>query len=206
MPLSKSSVDADTDVDLSWLNTHKRLTDIKQNYFREPMASINLYFVYVNINDYINKITRQTQDFGGSENTVITNDQLLAFAQRHKILDNVKYQLQDILLYNIDIEPENIQDMANTGGYDTFVSSGKRFLTSVPLLGDVKISKSIFIFHELNAIYFIFQEMLPDESKKPKPILKILDDSVKKAGVSNGKKTKRVAIVPHRRTKRVIDN
>ena len=67
-----------------------------------------------------------------------------------------KYKLLDLLVFNIDLDPENIQDFSHS---DLIADFSSRFLKSVSVLNDIKIPASIFIFHNLNAIYLIFQEI-----------------------------------------------
>ena len=88
---------------------------------------------------------------------------------------NTKYRLMEILLYNVESDVENIQNI------DTNI------LKIVTISEEIIIQPSLCIFHEINSLYFVFQEV-EIETYQPKPILKILSDINK-----GGKKTKKVA-------------
>ena len=179
-------------MDTSWLNEYESISNIERNYCREEMSEIDVFFVYSTgsliehiINDKIELVDMK-----------IGREQLLQMIQNKKGRDSQgrdsrKYQLMDILVYNVDLEPENIQKYAKSG-------SGS-FLKVLPIVDEIVLLPSIFIFHSLNAIYFMFKEV---EKKPLKPILKI--------GPSSVTKTKRVRICPsvdnHTRKQRSDEN
>jgi hypothetical protein len=168
------------DLDISWVEKHERLLNIYENYQREHMDSIKICYIYVNLKSEIEKVICENEDlfFNGNHN-VITKERVLQIVQNKKLLDhNLKYTIDTILVYNVSIEPENIQKYVNS-------ESVESFLKIYPIVDEIQLSPSIFIFHEINSIYFIFKQ----SEVKPKSILKI-SDKVKE----NGKKTKRVRI------------
>ena len=66
-----------------------------------------------------------------------------------------------MLSYQVDIEPEQIQSYANDLGHGH--GTGHNFLKTLSILDDITITPSIFIFHDINSIYFIFQEVENDK-------------------------------------------
>lgn len=168
--VSKSNIF--NDFNLSWLDEHKRLTDMQQNYMRENMQNIKIHSIYINTKSFIDKIDSNDQDLVtvGLTHSVLHNEKVLQLVQNNRNhIPGKKYKLLDILVYNIDIEPEHVQNFVqNSTGYDT------SFLKKIPIIDDITIPASIFIFHDLNAIYFVFEEIESDEyTLKPKPIIKI---------------------------------
>ena len=183
--VSKSNIF--NDFNLSWLDEHKRLTDMQQNYMRENMQNIKIHSIYINTKSFIDKIDSNDQDLVtvGLTHSVLHNEKVLQLVQNNRNrIPGKKYKLLDILVYNIDIEPEHIQNFVqNSTGYDT------SFLKKIPIIDDITIPASIFIFHDLNAIYFVFEEIESDEyTLKPKPIIKIHagNTSTSYSGVQNG--------------------
>ena len=80
-----------------------------------------------------------------------------------------RYKLMDILSYNVEIEPENIQPFLNidsSGGQNVF-------LRTLPITNDITIAPSIFIFHGINSIYFLFSLDKPHHKHTLKSILKV---------------------------------
>lgn len=183
--VSKSNIF--NDFNLSWLDEHKRLTDMQQNYMRENMQNIKIHSIYINTKSFIDKIDSNDQDLVtvGLTHSVLHNEKVLQLVQNNRNrIPGKKYKLLDILVYNIDIEPEHIQNFVqNSTGYDS------SFLKKIPIIDDITIPASIFIFHDLNAIYFVFEEIESDEyTLKPKPIIKIHagNTSTSYSGVQNG--------------------
>jgi hypothetical protein len=148
------------DLDISWINEHERLSAIHQNYNREIMESIHLYFIYINHNLYIEKIIHDKQPLCLSEDktySYLSKEILLQIIQSRKIKTPFsKYKLTDVLSYLVNLEPEHIQYYSKN---ENFEEHGTNFFNVLNVINDIQIQPSIFIFHEMNAIYFLFQEV-----------------------------------------------
>ena len=181
------------EVDDSWLKEHKRLTKIQElESIKEPMVSIQSHFIYINIHSYIDKIVSETIDLNLGKDGVssfIYNDFLLQLIQSKKINTPIsKYKLKDIILYNVELEPEHVQNYSNS---ESFQDLSKSFFKPISVINDTIVQPSLFIFHNVNCLYFIFQESFNDPSQpmKPKPIIKFLDNNPQ---TYSHKKTKKV--------------
>ena len=170
------------DLDISWIEKHERMNNIHTNYQREPMDSIKMCYIYVNLYSEIEKVIYENENLGqidSSNNRIISKERVLQIVQNKKMLnDTLKYTIDTILVYNVSIEPENIQKYVNSENF-----TSEPFLKVYPIIDEILIHPSIFIFHEINCIYFIFKQI--DIKPIPKSILKT---------GGNGKKTKRVRI------------
>ena len=177
----------DGDLDISWIDKHNKLHMIDKNYSREPMENIDIHTIFVNTQNAIEKISSDKIDI--YDNT-IPKEKILKIVQDNKTIQgHAKYKLLDIVVYNVDLEPQHIQDFVQNYTIDS-----SRFFKTYPIVDDIRIAPSIFIFHSLNAIYFVFQEIEVVLNPLIKPILKIGGD-VKKH-------TKKVRICePTERTK-----
>lgn len=158
------------DLDISWIDKQNKLHNIETNYCREPMESIVIHFVYTNLEKNIEKISSDNIDV---INNVISKERILQLIQHNKSIHNSKYRLMDILVYNVDLEPNHIQEFV----YNELDTT--KFFKVCPVLDDIIIHPSVFIFHSINAIYFIFQEIELIENPIVKPILKIGKDAKK---------------------------
>lgn len=176
------------DLDLSWIEEDTRMSKISQNYFRENMKYIYTYCIYINKGLNIDKIVSSVQELSviglsAEPSYGLSHTSILNIIQTNQILSTgIQYNLLDILVYNVDLEPENIQGFSKIDSFDVFTS---RFLKTGLIGQDIHISPSIFIFHNLNALYFIFQEV--DNEK-------INLQTALKSGNISKKKTKRVSI------------
>jgi len=161
------------DLDMSWIEEEERLQNIQTNYSREPMESIKTYFIYINKNQYIDKILCEIQELeinSDSKGSQINKETILKIIQTKKISTPFsKYKLVDILLYNIDLEPEHIQDYSKANIED---NSNKDLLKKIPIFDEITIAPSIFIFHGINSLYFIFQEVDIEKVKPSRHSLK----------------------------------
>jgi succinate dehydrogenase/fumarate reductase cytochrome b subunit len=54
----------------------------------------------------------------------------------------------------VDLEPEHVQTYAKSD-----ISDANSFLVKIPIVDDIFIQPSIFVFHGMNSVYFIFQEI-----------------------------------------------
>ena len=195
---------------MSWILEQERILQIQQNYSREPMENIVCCFLYVNENNSLEKITYDTlslQSYLNKENDknnksghILPKELVLQLIQNKKIYTPTsKYIFKHSWLYLVDLEPENIQDYSKSENFHQ-LSSG--FMRVFHTIQDISIPSSIFIFHSLNMLYFLFEEVSVKYS--PKPILKIGLNSSQSSGSlvsnstsSNDKKKKRVTIKLH---------
>jgi hypothetical protein len=191
---------------MSWILEEERLLQIQQNYIREPMDSIRLYFLYINLQSYIEKITYETINLSYYKEkgcSIIPKEQVLQLIQNKRITtNNSKYIFKDSLLYLVDLEPENIQNFSKNND-----SNASQFLKVLPPIEDISIYPSIFIFHKLNAIYFIYHEVEYEKKPPLKPILKILDGSNPNPNPNpNPSSKKRVTIKLHNESSGIHHN
>ena len=157
----------DLDLDISWIHQHEKENSIDKNYCREPMNEITTYCVYINKELEIEKVTTEKMLIEGG---VLSKERVLHFIQGKKnSFSETKYRLLDMLLYNVELEPENIQSYSIS---DNFHDLSKPFLKVLPVFDNVAIPDSIFIFHSLNTLYFLFKEIERSPIEILKPILK----------------------------------
>jgi hypothetical protein len=174
----------------SWIQSEERLEKITQNYPRENMDTMNIYFLYINDDLYIEKIIYEKLPLEilpeNDNKPLIKKEVLLQMIQNKKTTSTTKYSLMDILVYNVDLEPQHIQSYCKNENID---ESSKSFFKVLPILDDIPISPSIFIFHSINSIYVLF--------KFKEHIVQTHKSILKKSLLSdNGRKTtKKVKIV-----------
>ena len=143
-------------LDTSWIETEEKMFN-NENCIREPLSDIALFFIYVNDNDEIEKITREIEDLDNGCN-VITKERILQIVQTKRHIDaGKKYRLFDILSFQIDVEPDKLKSFADL---DNMAELENVFLKSVPIFDEIVCESSIFIFHDINSLYFIFKETL----------------------------------------------
>jgi len=134
------------DDDEKWLQEQWKLLSIKNNYKREPLEYINLHFCYVDAENSIVNLKTEKHTF--SETQMISETELFAIIEEKKHDANINYVFSELSLFLVDLEPENIQ---------TIEPSKAQFFKTMPFISDIAIPPSIFIFHPLNSVFFLFK-------------------------------------------------
>jgi hypothetical protein len=166
------------DLDFSWIDKEEKMGASNTNYIREPIDNIQLFFIYVNYDSEIEYVSKESE-FIDSQS--ISKERLLQIIQTNRHHNNKKYRLDELLSFQIDLEPENIQSFSELDSLDDI---SKSFLKSLPIFDEIACISSIFIFHDIASLFFIFNE---------------IDSSVKKSilrnGINNNRLTKKVRIM-----------
>lgn len=192
-------MDDDLDQDFSWVLEQDRLHNPKNNFSREPIGRIQVKYIFINKNKYIDKVLCETVEL--SLGNVISNEELIRMAENKKYkTPTSRYKLKELLLFNVDLEPEHIQAYAKN---DDFIAFSKPFMKVLSIVDKIIIPDSVFIFHDVNSLYFIFEEVeveLIGGNKNP-----IIKSILKKDNSSGGSTTKKVRITMGNNTK-ITDN
>ena len=168
-------------LDMNWIDQEEKKISMNYGFIREPMKNIRINFVYIH-NDAVSKVNSENfvlNDVPENTNSaqVISNSSVIQLIESHKNLDNGKYKLNDILLFNVTLESDEIQKYIL--GEEMYNS---KFLKSISVVQDIVIEPSIFIFHNTNTIYMIFKEVEKTRwlktaiTNKLRPILKNAKD------------------------------
>lgn len=146
-------------LDETWIHELQRIQDIKHNYCKENMNSIYIHSVFINHLNHIDKIINSEvslSQYNHSENTYIPKDVFLQFIQNNTLYHTSKYKLIDIASFFVTLEPEDIQSYSKM----TDLSSAPNFFKFHPSIDDIIVPPSIFIFHSVNSIFLIYQEVI----------------------------------------------
>ena len=169
---------------MSWIEEEEKLLRVQEKFQREPMESIKCFFLFMNQNKYIEQITDEMVDLHDGK---ISKDRVLRIVEEKKCQKpNVRYAFLDSWIFLVDLEPEHIQAYSQ-------MEVSSRFIVPLSFIDDIIIAPSIFIFHDLNAVYFLFQELdrLPAKSAF-------------RNKVSGHKSTKRVTYTQFNKTRKHI--
>ena len=162
------------DLDSSWAEA----AEFQDNYERELMEEIRVFFIYMDTAGALEKITKAVEKVvdGG-----LSKERLLHLIQSKRHLPHrggVKYRFMDLLAFHIPLEP---------GELDDFIKREARadFLKNLAIFDSIVIDPSIFIFHDVNTLFFFFKE---SEN--------IVVKSILKNGEGGRSVTKKVRITP----------
>lgn len=153
---------------MNWIEKNENMlhNEVQEKIY---MDEIDCFFIFIDKNGNIIKINKESIDLevNKKENlSVLRKDTLLNHIQTQKqSMCNMSFIYKYALSYLFDYDHEDVLH---------FIEKDKDFepsLKILPLMDDIHIHSSIYIFHDLNCLYFFFEE----SDKKLKPILKIHD-------------------------------
>jgi hypothetical protein len=155
--------DTDIHLDTSWLQNEERLQTVQNNLYRESMDSINGIFMYINQNNYIDKIVREKLPLVDCENCLgsqIPYSALLKIIQSKKLSTPVsKYKFSNLYSFIVDLEPDSVQSFSNLNEDNDQITQST-FFKEERIIDNIIVPPSIFVFHDINNLYFFFQEVL----------------------------------------------
>jgi hypothetical protein len=182
---------SEIDIDETWINDFKKNEELYDDFYKDKVDQIKLFYLYVsssNIIESTKKDSIQLDDDG-----ILKKNKIIALILQNQIYNSIKYKLLSLIRFNIDIEPENINEFV----YNTNTDKPSQFITSEKYLNDIKYSDTINIFQDLNCLYFIFYEEKSKSKSKSKSTLYTTNTNHTKKIISintkRHKKTRRTA-------------
>lgn len=173
---SDTEVDLDEcilDLDTSWINEFDAIDNDYKSYYSEPLEFINMNCIYLNEANEIINVHEEKVIF--INKGILSREEIVGLIKRNSIIDigkikekADKYSLMSILVFNINIEPENLKtffknnktkdkrdDKRNDkSGKDPCI--GSQFLNSIKTIDTIVFDKSISMFHDINNLYLVF--------------------------------------------------
>ena len=138
--------DDDENLDTSWIKQFKDEEVNYNDFYKEPITSIMIYVLYIKDKELVHVDSSKCL----LENGNLIRERIISLIKHYEIRE-IKYKLTGLLRYNIDLNPEDINDFINENiGTD-------RFMTSEKYLNNIHYNDSIHMFQDLNALYFIYE-------------------------------------------------
>jgi hypothetical protein len=159
------------DLDTSWIEKEEKINSIQQHSVRELPDKINLYYIYIDTNNSIEKVEKESEVLVDSK---ISKERILQIIQTKRKAGGgggggsassssssssgaTKYKLFDILSFQVHLDPEKLFFFSKNENMDELKEYSQSFFRSIPLFDEITVVPSIFIFHETNGIYFLFK-------------------------------------------------
>jgi len=179
-------MDSDTELNMSWEDEFIRSTDCEITYSPEPMDKIRIQLLYVNTENQIHHSEIQSHpltiisDLSGSE---FSDSAIMRIIMSNRNFQNKRYKCESISQYCLSIEPTNLFDNPHV------CIDHKPYFKTIDLPRTIHIPPSLFIFHSINSIWFLFREL-----ELIKPTIQPIVSIIKNQSNTQPKKTKRVRI------------
>ena len=182
------------DLDVSWIKETERIQNLSETPTKENCPYIKTCYIYLNMNMCIDQIVYDqiTFDDVSHNATIVSREQLLGISEKHKKKTPVsKFLMKYCLLFHIDFEPEQIHSFSHCET-EKLQEYTTKCLHHFHCIDTIQIPPSLFIFHSVNTLYFIFQEEVSHETKNS--LKSILKSDKSKPYSERHKFTKRVKI------------
>lgn len=179
-------MDSDTELNMSWEDEFIRSTDCEITYSPEPMDKIRIQLLYVNTENQIHHSEIQSHpltiisDLSGSE---FSDSAIMRIIMSNRNFQNKRYKCESISQYCLSIEPTKLFDNPHV------CIDHKPYFKTIDLPRTIHIPPSLFIFHSINSIWFLFREL-----ELIKPTIQPIVSIIKNPSNTQPKKTKRVRI------------
>lgn len=178
------------ELDLSWLESMDIAEDKPKKYFKTNMENVIIFFIYVNKSSAIFKIEKEKHILEKMESKRILKKEVLmkAIQKRRNPEPKIKYKLRELLVYSVNINPDQIPDYVKNPNENT-----EKNITSMETIEDIVFSEYLPIFHRVNNCFVILEEMVLVLNEKKDPVSILKKEQTKE---TNLKKTKKVRISP----------
>lgn len=192
--------ETETELSMDWIHDFEKMYSENAHYPREKMDKMNVYYLYVengwitrmvprkvtmdsvlsdlDMGVYLKELGREGLSGFVKERLLETTEMISSeelVSREFLKMSEKKFVLSEMMMFNMDIEPEKISDFCGDSGV-LFGNGGGMFRTFSCFVGDVGGSEenwgeledsllggglgwndSVFIFHCVNAVYFVYR-------------------------------------------------
>ena len=150
----------ESDLDDSWL---EELDSKEQDYdifYKDLLDVVKVNYIYIDNDRKIYHIKKNTIDL---DNGNLSKEELIYLLKKNKDYNGIKHRIISILQYNIDLNPENINDYIKSP--DNF-----NFLTINENIDGIRWNDTINLFKDINSLYIIYYRPPKKTGKQTKKI------------------------------------
>lgn len=138
------------------------------SYEKEIMKDIQLHCIYID-NKYsmIDMINLRENLVTQDNFSILSKDAIQSIIHQYRHYKNKKYKFIESILYNIDIDTNQIESYNNDN-----TTNNMNFLTILPNTHstNITISPSLSFFHTTNCLFLLFQDSFQQTKKKYPPL------------------------------------
>jgi len=147
-------------LDDEWIKKFDEIDNLYKDFYKDDVNYVNITFLYLNKENTISHINQEPFLFN-TPNKISKEDMI------HLIKDNIicykkKYRIKSILKYNFFLDVDDVKSYLKNGPEEL------NYLSSINYIEDIYFQKTITMFHDLNEIILIFQEIVQDNKFKTK--------------------------------------
>tara|TARA_B110000967_G_scaffold204730_1_gene247794 strand:+ start:1187 stop:1753 length:567 start_codon:yes stop_codon:yes gene_type:complete len=149
---SNLTLELENELDTSWINAYDKEEEQYQLFYKSPNTMLTLSILYINADSELENI--KTKRIRLLKPNQISKEEFIYILKKHDRLDDNKYTLRNILLYNIDIGHDDVNGVMSTLNTD----NKNIFLNNLINLETYNFNSSINFFQEMNTLYLLLTE------------------------------------------------
>jgi hypothetical protein len=139
----------DQPIDVSWIEQFEKEEYKYAMFYPEKIKELTVSILYINGRKELEKISVKKMKLE-KHNEIQKND-LLALIKQHDKLDNIKYKILSILVYNFTLQNDELKSfLKNSGKYD--------FMTNLKQIDTYQLESSIECISDINNLYILFYQ------------------------------------------------
>jgi len=155
------------DLDTSWIADFDAIDNEYKSYYSESLEFINMNCIYLNASNEIINVHEEKVIF--LNKGLLSREEVVGLIKRNSIInidkekEKDKYSLLSILVFNINIAPENLKtffklnkERNNNKDKEKEKDIGSQYLHSIKNIDAIVFDKSISLFHDINNLYLVF--------------------------------------------------
>lgn len=143
------------ELDMSWIHDFEKEDGLYKDFYLEDLYFINLYYVYLNEFNTIEKVKKDKYFFNEFHKNILPKEELFKIIVKNKNLTNEKYKLNCLFKYNCTIDPHTIIAFLKNKTLDP----NNSYLSPITSIENVQFKKTITMFQDLNSISIIYQKI-----------------------------------------------
>jgi len=147
------------ELDTSWIQNFEKEDGLYKDFYSEDLYFVNIYFVYLNNSDIIEKVKKDKFFLNEKQSNTISKEELFKIIVKNKILNNENYKLNFLFKYNFTIDPGNIISfLKNNASNIGEIDPNNSYLSPITSIESVQFKKTITMFQDLNSITIIYKK------------------------------------------------
>lgn len=145
------------EIDNNWVDTYKKNEEHYNDFYNEKVSTIQVFFLYINSEKDLVNIKQESHTLNVVN--ILPREQLITLIKEKQHFNQVKYKLFSLVRYNINLQPEEIDDFIVTNDTNVCVTNDytNRFFSPESHVNDIYFQDTISIFQDLNSLYIIFK-------------------------------------------------
>ena len=147
------------ELDTSWIHDFEKEDGLYKDFYLEDLYFINLYYVYLNESNTIEKVKKDKYFFNEIQSNIVPKEDLFKIIVKNKNLNSENYKLNCLFKYNCTVDPYNIITLLKNKTPITYeFDPNNSYLSPITSIESVQFKKTIMMFQDLNCISIIYKK------------------------------------------------